>query len=298
MQCLKCGEDDVALDFITVWADRLEDPVVNALTDAEENLWLRLMHIANAHGRLRGDPVLLSRAAYPRRRQTALVVGRMTERLVNLGLLIPYERDGVGYLSFPPKSWEKRQRFGHRRRNSEYPAPTDGEIALAKQCKEAAERDLSQPFQTFLPLSGGKVRVGKVRVEEGRGGEVLGGEPEQVAKDDLPPNLQAIWSILQGIDGWPQDPKKATTVLQRGLSLYPKVDQEAQARRLLGYLEGHSLLPVTGRPWVRWMNWLNNADKFAREESRGRVQGDDKAGQRRNLPAAAGSYGSPGRVAL
>lgn len=127
-------------------------PEIDRLSWFEEVVFYRLIVTADDYGRLDGRPVVLKNDLFPTKETiTKKAIEDAIEKLVSVGLLIPYvdAESDMPYLAF--KKWEKHQTI--RNKYSRYPAPPEDLIANCKQtlasCKQTSAKccDESNPIR-------------------------------------------------------------------------------------------------------------------------------------------------------
>ena len=107
-------------------------PEIDRLSWFEEVVFYRLIVTADDYGRLDGRPVVLKNDLFPTKETiTKKAIEDAIDKLVSVGLLIPYvdAESDMPYLAI--KKWEKHQTV--RNKYSRYPAPPEDLIANCKQ---------------------------------------------------------------------------------------------------------------------------------------------------------------------
>lgn len=109
---------------------------VDKLSWFEEVVYYRLILTADDYGCADGRAVVLKSDLFPTKEKlTPATVNKAIGKLVEVGLIIKYEVNGMPYLYFP--TWEKHQRV--RNKHRKYPQPPDGNLS-ANCCQTPADR--------------------------------------------------------------------------------------------------------------------------------------------------------------
>lgn len=127
-------------------------PEIDKLSWFEEVVFYRLIVTADDYGRLDGRIIVLKNDLFPTKDTiTKKAVEDAINKLVSVGLLVPYvdAESNMPYLVF--RSWEKHQTV--RNKYSKHPAPPDGLIASYKQtlanCKQVSA-DCSPESESYI----------------------------------------------------------------------------------------------------------------------------------------------------
>jgi hypothetical protein len=101
----------------------LTSPRINAVEPDGRDLWVRLVLVADDHGRFWGDPQLIASRCYPLKPDAANVA-RLLSELARVDLIELYEVEGKAYLLIT--QWQERIRS-----DSKYPAPNGIAVVAA-----------------------------------------------------------------------------------------------------------------------------------------------------------------------
>ena len=101
-------------------------PNVDALSLEAEVFFYRLMVQCDDYGRMDARPAILRARCFPLRLDsvTDAVIGRQLQELINAGLIVYYQVDGMPYLQFA--TWEKHQQV--RAKHSKFPPMQSSDI--------------------------------------------------------------------------------------------------------------------------------------------------------------------------
>lgn len=117
---------------------------INALTDAEECFFYRLLTACDDFGLMDARPVILKARCYPLKSIDINCIQMMLGVLQSHGLIRLYEVAGKPYLSFV--SWEKHQQI--RAKKPKYPIPQDGSDINCNQLQANVPVIQSNPIQS------------------------------------------------------------------------------------------------------------------------------------------------------
>lgn len=109
-------------------------PEIDSLSWFEECLYYRLLVSADDYGCFDGRAIVIRNELFPTKDNvTRKAVEDAISKLASVGLLRPYEVNGMPYLLFP--TWEKHQRVRNSRRRFPEP-PSDNSPQVAASCRE------------------------------------------------------------------------------------------------------------------------------------------------------------------
>jgi len=108
----------------------LDSEKVNAMSDAAQNFFIRLMLVADDYGRFDARPNILASQCFPLGQRSAADCSKLLQENIENGLVLQYSVFGKNYLLI--------QNFGQRLRTmrSKYPEPP--QVVINQQCPQPA----------------------------------------------------------------------------------------------------------------------------------------------------------------
>jgi len=278
------------------WDDEIEDAKVDRMSDFEFKVWRFALNFCNrSPARLRRQGYLFHSPMFPvEARDFARSLHRdvkdVTEalgRLCRIGgknspLLVESKHGAEVYRV---RNWRKRQ--GGRTRTRDRAVTRPGQRGAGGDKTRRARRSDVDVRRSDLRRSDGQT-------EEG------GHAPAAGAAVAPRPTWPAEADALKSIAGYPFSEDKDRALMDALAVAYSDVDLAHEIRKLNAWLVNKALVPLRGqtRPRTRVRNWIENADRFARnDESRGRA-GTDRGAPRRQGPARPEDFGETGPVTL
>jgi len=245
---------------------------------------------ADDDGRFRADTLSLKSTIFPVAPDaTPQWVDAALRLLEKHRLIHLYECDGARYgIIHDWKDWQKIE----RPHASLMPDPPK---RLCRCCNPGASSPTSrrQITDTSGQMAAGREGSGLDRSGlDGKGGDSTALPPR--------PTWPAEMAALKAIPGYPFDERKDQALMDSLAETYTGMDLAKETHKLKAWLASKDLLPLKGqaRPRARLRRWMENADRFARDDEGRRSGGADSGRPRREGPARADEFRQTGSVDL
>ena len=145
-------------------------PQIDSLTWFEEVVFFHMILTADDYGCLDGRTIVLKNDLFPTKETvTKKAIEEAVSKLASVGLLRPYEVNGMPYLFFP--TWEKHQRIRNKFRKYPEPPPEtsvchpseacqsiDGQMSA--DCSDEVQSESESKILKETPLTGSKEKAG------------------------------------------------------------------------------------------------------------------------------------------
>ena len=246
---------------------------IDKLSWFEEVLFYRLIVNCDDYGRFDGRPaVIKSRLFTLKNSVTDKAVEQAINKLVTVGLVMPYDYDGKPTLQLV--TWDDHQRVRNQR--SKYPA-INGSNDLSAQKNVEMIRLTASCCQLTADCGLNTIQSESLSEYESEllpGAEASASEP-QTAVVELPLNDKSLFPVSsEQVSGWQE--------------LYPAVDVTQQLRNMKGWLEANPTRRKTKSGIARFITgWL------AKEQDKGGAKngyGGNNGGSLASIPPRFGTY--------